>query len=531
MKEIILFTLLSLSLSITLDPCLYGITCDSSNDLCTSRFYSRHLNSICDTDTFTQNMTYSLSSSASCLKLQYPEAIEQECSVCKPGQYIRKNTEHSYRCEYCPVGFYSTSDNSGECTKCEKNVHNVYYYIPEIANSEHIDSVVIIDESGSITISNDKINVKEDCDVYISIDNQEGTKYQCGNDIVISLIKGRHSVDIRGYNINMKLITIKGSGLGGAYQCDDTPIDSSLCSSIGDGYYYSQNLKTCTKCPLYTHLKEGRCIIDDILINEAYMNKLLYTKFASEKKSEKILEYTLNFENNAILITKEDKTEPLFDEIIDVKQVRGEEERGLMIYLAGSTGRGYVYIKCSDSNSKTTSKKGNNIVFIISTNILCPTCLSSEVSYSDSACQNNQYTRTYRTSSSMCKIQKDPSDAITSIDTEDKSMFFSISDINYDLSQALFSQKAFPLEDELLIGEIHNTSYIPEQSVILSCKSESGNWWIWLIVVIAILVIGAGVAVFVLYNKKMMCFKKENLGNDSNTELQSKQEISLTSKS
>ena len=202
-----------------------------------------------------------------------------------------------------------------------------------------------------------------------------------------------------------------------------------------------------------------------------------------------------------------------------------------MIYLAGSTGRGYVYIKCSDSNSKTTTKKGNNIVFIISTNNLCPTCLSSEVSYSDSACQNNQYTRTYRTSSSMCKIQKDPSDAITSIDTEDKSMFFSISDINYDLSQALFSQKAFPLEDELLIGEIHNTSYIPEQSVILSCKSESGNWWIWLIVVIAILVVGAGVAVFVLYNKKMMCFKKENLDNDSNTELQSKQEISLTSKS
>ena len=532
MKEIILFTILSLSLSITLDPCLYGISCDSSSDLCTSRFYSRHLNSICDTDSFTQNMTYSLSSSASCLKLHYPEAIEQECSVCKPGQYIRKNTEHSYRCEYCPIGFYSTSDNSEECTKCDKTAHNVYYYIPEIVNSEHIESVVIIDESGSITISNEKINVKEDCDVYISIDNQEDTKFQCGNDIIISLAKGKHSVDIKGYNLNMKLITIKGSGIGGAYQCNDAPIDSTLCSSIGEGYYYSQNLKTCTKCPLYTHLKEGRCIMDDILVNEAYMNKLLYTKFASEIKTDTVNDYTIHFENNEIYIRENDKSERLYDEIIDVKLVRGEEERGLIIYLAGSTGRGYVYIRCSKINGKTSSKKGNNLVLIINTNNICPTCLSSEVSYSESDCQNNQYTRIYRTSSSMCKIQKDPSDAITSIDTEDKSMFFSISDINYDLSKDLFYQKDFPLEDELLLGEIHNTTYIPEQTVILSCKSDSGSkWWIWLIVVIGILLIGAGIAVFVLYYKKIMCFNKESSGNDSNTELQSKQEISLTSKS
>ena len=132
----------------------------------------------------------------------------------------------------------------------------------------------------------------------------------------------------------------------------------------------------------------------------------------------------------------------------------------------------------------------------------------------------------------MCKIQKDPSDAITSIDTEDKSMFFSISDINYDLSKDLFYQKEFPLEDELLLGEIHNITYIPEQTVILSCKSDSSSkWWIWLIVVIGILIIGAGIAVFVLYYKKMMCFNKESSGNDSNTELQSKQELSLTSKS
>ena len=548
-----IITLFIISKAKSIDNCLYDLQCDPLLDIWTSRFYTRTLNDICDTYTYSQNITYTLSKDAKCKLLSGPSSSTVNCNKCKQGQFIKKNSDHSYRCEYCPVGTYMPDDQhyKDNCITCSQNVHNIFYYFPEHQGKAE-KTFVIISDSGSIKIEYEQLNVKETCDYYMSI--QEGEELQNfpwdnTYEKIVELTKGKYKLIIKGLNFNIKLITIINSSLGGGYTCDDTPIDEAQCSLVDNDVYYSSLAKSCIKCPIYTHMNDkGKCTPNDILVNNAYMNKIFYKSFISSLTSYPnmtISDYIINFEEGYIYNTQT-LTYP-GKELINVQIVRGEKNRGVLLTYIGENEnnksiqvKSKIYISC-DKETTSSTIINEQLVFIIGNKNICPVCLSSELSYSDSECIDNKMNRTYsKNAANLCNIQNDI-EGLVGLDDEDRTMFSSFSTEGQEFLSLFSQNENLPNEDDLVIGgfpPLNEVTYLSSLVQERQCKNEkeddtteSSKLW-WIILLLGLILIMASVVVYLLWQKKKLCFNTSgNTSNisDNTTELQSRNEMNVSS--
>lgn len=547
-----IITLFIISKAISIDNCLYDLQCDPMFDICTSRFYTRILNDLCDTYTYTQNITYTISKDARCQLLSFPSSRTVNCNKCKQGQFIKKNTDHSYRCEYCPIGTYMPNDqhNNDNCMTCSQNVHNIFYYLPEY-QSKAEKTFVIISDIGRIKIEYERLNVKQTCDFYMSLqEGEEMQNFPCenSNEKIVELTKGKHKLIIKGQNLNIKLITIINSSLGGGYNCDDTSIDEAQCSLVGNDVYYSSLTKSCIKCPIFTHMNnKGKCILDDILVNNAYMNKIIYKSFISSLSSYPnltISDYIINFEEGYIYNSKTRTYSG--KELINVQIVRGEKNRGILLSYIGENVNDNsvrmntkIYISC---NKETTSSTiiNDQLVFIIGNKNICPVCLSSELSYSDSECIDNKMNRTYsKNADNLCNIQNDI-EGIVGIEEEDRTMFSSFSIEGQELMFLFPEAENLPNEDDLIGGypPLNEITYLSSLVQERQCKNEKednvpeSSKLLWTILLLGLILVMAAVIVFILWQKKKLCFNKSTTTSDnisdSTIELQHKNEVNVS---
>ena len=411
-----------------LNNCEYDVSkCDVNKDYCTYRFYTEIKNDYCirQLDSYYQDIEYQKIENANCMESSLPTNKTIPCDYCSYGEYTIINEEIK-TCGYCQDNYYNSEEinEEGHCDsicdeqKNKSTIKSLYYKNIEIPNTFNLEKFEIIEPVGSALVFYEKFNETEDSIFFIEIDSNT-SKLISPNDEMISsdnytfytfsipLIYGSHSLHIKGSNIKLNKVIIKGSKEGGNYKCiDKVEIEEEINCGNNNEYYSSLENK-CIKCPIGTTIdKNKKCNIYNQFINNVYTfdNSDINVDLFSNKYEldNNNISYYLNINpSNPLIymknITSENDTETddnidiIGKELKKIKLVKGIKERGIILSYISQKNKSHIYIKCNPNitedtkpqihlkNTVVNNEKIANYFFLIESSKSCPYCLKSEV--------------------------------------------------------------------------------------------------------------------------------------------------------
>lgn len=497
---------------LNLDKCEYDLICNPNN-YCTLKSYNKKISNVCENSK--QKITYELNPIIKCKEIFPPLEEDKICDNCSFGQYRKKGNKNYSTCEFCPEGTYMDKEKHEEdnCLKCNDYISNVKYIYPQVRNSFSFNTT-IFDESGSIRFIYEKNNEKLNNTIFIEID---GKNRKFNNFIpTIKLLQGNHFIQIKSNNSYFEKIIIFGEKEGSGFNClkNSKVVNEKInqCLDLGNQYFFSEKLRSCLKCPEFSYYSNSKCNFISIFQNNFFLIKISFQNFLNKLKNvtlnykindinynidiinQKIYEYSLL--NNKILIG---------EELINIKLINGKIEKGVILEYKGKRNNNfittYVYIKCSSNHfypeiSKQNVNK-NSLGFIILSQDICPVCISSELKYVDSECENDNFKRFFKNENKLCQF--------LSFDNENKSLISNSSSniISYNDNDII---SLFEIKEQLPIKVNYNTDFYLNQSTInIPCIENEINISLILILVFFLIILFAIVynCILSLINKYM----------------------------
>ena len=468
------------------DSCDYDISkCSFSKDICTFRFYLENKTDYCYINTNSKHIEYKKLSEANCQELITPIDKDEPCPHCSYGQFLYEDENINKKmCKYCEESSYNSkeindySSCEGICETHMEKIFNVEnFYDSSKYENENIN---IIEGIGSLIIYYVRFNEKYDTNIFFEIDdNNSSFKLLNPNDknnndyymVNLPLSKGKHSIKIKGNNLNIKKITIKGSDMGGNYNCvDELNTDSDIICEKNDEHY-SKIQNKCMSCPLGTNINQNK--------DCSYINKFINSKFTLDNELLNLnvfsnsyniantqKKFYLNINPTYPLIYYENletnNIEIIAKELNNIKLIKGNNERGFIlsfIYIENNKKSfSHIYLKCSVKNTTedfikyintATSGEETHYFFEVYTNDTCPYCLTSEVEYNENDFECIDKIRTVD-----LHIKENALCVIKNYDESDKSKITNTNDL-------LLSKNSENVIDKLLIENFNITENIP----------------------------------------------------------------------
>ena len=554
------------------NSCDYYIGKCSNDSICTFRFYTEEKNEYCNYLEGTQNITYNKIPWGVCKEIISPLDDEVECEHCSYGQYILINGEDESKCEYCDGDNYNNKIINDEkyCDKiCDladnkKQLNKILYITNFEDHSEYkFNNLNITLTIGYIEVNYEKFNEKEDCHIFIEINdfNNENNKINKTIELInpdensvllsyykfkIPFPKGEYNVTIKGENLKLNKLSITGTEYGGNYECvDKLNIEEETCPNENEHYYPIQKCKRCINGTIIDQNKE--CIFIEQFIDNKFIleNNLLYNiiflssyNYISERENYflsfnptyPLMYYINKIDNNTVIIGKE---------LYKVKLVKGINNRGIILsYLSVDNDQIYItniFLKCNKTNSEDEENIllknitiDNDIIyyfFILETNKTCPYCLDSEISYKEdnSKCiDNKQLVNITIKEESLCVIKPYDNSTDSKLINETSIMLkFNTSDEEDKLLLSYYNiDEKIPIKYEKDDDEI-NTLYQKNITCEYKRKSitEMGTGVLILIIIAGVFgLIVIGVIIWkIIDNNKMNKYKERK--NESLMEL------------
>ena len=539
-----------------LNNCEFDVSnCNANEDVCDFRFYSEIKTDYClkQSESFFQYIEFQKIKNAKCKEITTPPNRNDICDYCSYGQYTFFNdiNKTNLTCYYCENKNYNSKEINDEssCKEIceiendEKQLVKIQYIKHfEIPNYFKMDNIIINQPVGYAIIYYKKFNEKQNTIFFIEIDNNYTQKIIEPNNIEntsniysisIPFTYGEHSLKIKGSNLNLNKILIKGSEKGGNYQCIEKINFSNEIICEKEDEHFSELQKKCTNCPLGTTInKNKKCELYNQIINDKYTldnNEININLFSDnyELINEKI-KYFLNLYPTNPLIYKKDmnsnnnNNDIIGKELKYVKIVKGINERGIILSYISEKDKLYFYIKCNlniteDMKTNIYLKKVtkddfniNNYFFVIESNTSCPFCITSEVNITEK--NDSQCIKGLKKAS--VTIKNDSLCVIKNFDTEEKLKLKN--DINI-----LLNKNSSDDEDQILIQNFEIDEEIPvkyeeeNDEVIYSyekdvkCVDEEKNHALFIAVLVLFIFVtlvclglGAVIVIKILDNKK-----------------------------
>ena len=405
------------------DNCDYYINKCSNDIYCTYRFYSENKSEYCNYLEGIETIIYNKIDEAVCTELIKPPNIEVECEHCTYGQKLFLHEENESKCIYCDEYYYNSkliNDEEtceGICDVEDNKLINKILYITSFDDPSQIinENIIIELDLGYLEVKYEKFNEKNDTNIFIEINDlnlnrtktielinpEEEYLYQNYYHFNIPIEKGNYSISIKGKNLKLKKISIKGSNEGGNYKCVDKLNTNAEKTCPKKDEYYSKINDACSKCLKGSIIDFNKqCIfIEQFINNKFYFDNynLINNIFsASYNIKEKENEYFLNI-NPAFpliyLIDKNKATTIIGKELYQVKLVKGINNRGIILsFISNDNNEKYItniFIKCKTNmeeednnliyNNMIKKDDINNFFFTLLSNESCPYCLVSEI--------------------------------------------------------------------------------------------------------------------------------------------------------
>ena len=536
--------------------CEYDISkCSFTKDYCTHRFYHEIKNNYCFYNTNTRSISYSKLGESSCQELITPIPSDETCSHCSYGQYLYEEQEQNKKyCKYCENNNYNSKkiNDLSDCEEtCDKYMEKILI-IDEFEDSSKYENkkINIVEGIGYIIIYYVRFNEKVDCKIFIELDdNDSSLKLVNPNDYIenldnnnyysinLPLNKGKHSIKIKGGNLYLKKIIIKGSDEGGYYNCVDklNYENEKICEKNNEHYSIIQ--ENCTTCPIGTKIDLNKyCNYVNKIINNKYIldNELLNLKiFAQTYSIGDETKYYININPNYPLIyyKNENNMNIIGKELYNIKLVKGNKYRGIIlsfIYIEKENEKkittfSHFYLSCdlSDSTkeefeyiSKIDSEEDTHYFFKIYTNSSCPYCLTSEVKmkYNES-----EYKCINKTKTVDLEIKENSLCIIKSYNANDESKISDTNEIllkfNSEKREDKLLIEQFKIDEDIPINyETEDDDIVTSYKKILKCKEEiviSNGMIVLIIVAIALGLCLIGVIIW----KIIVAMKKKGKNN------------------
>ena len=317
--------------STILNNCDFYVNKCTEGDICTFRFYSEKSEGN-NYKEGSQIIYYDKIDEGICSELTPPSKKEVDAEQCSYGQSrkLKGNEEYVYTCEHCPENSYNNeiiNDDftcKDDCNIVEKEYKKIFY-IYDFEDQSQFDYNISIGENiGYVEINYEKFNLKEDAIIFVEIDKNDTNKtlqlinpneknlIKDGNFLFkIPLSKGQYEFHLKGKNLKITTIKIINSAEGGNYLCLDklNPTEEIICHARE---YYSQNIKKCRECPLFSFIGENsKCEFVEQIFNGDFDldNSLLL------KSNLFLNDYTINGKENNKFHLNLNPTFPLIFEI------------------------------------------------------------------------------------------------------------------------------------------------------------------------------------------------------------------------
>ena len=496
-----------------LNRCEYNVSkCNLNEDYCTYRFYSEVKNDYCikQFDSFYQEIEYKKIQNANCMEISIPPSQNSLCEYCSYGQYSNIINGTNKECKYCQNYYYNSKEINEEysckeiCETENKQLIKILY-INNFDNPSNynIDNIEITQPIGYIVINYEKFNEKINTIFYIEIVSVSTLKLIDPNNNEINLnyysfsipiVYGKHSLKIKGSNLKLNKIIIKGSSEGGNYKCIDKINITEEIKCGNNDEYYSLLQNKCMNCPLGTIIdKNKKCGIYTQFINDIYTldNNEINLNFFSNiyELDNEDIKYYLNINpTNPLIYLKNntsnninDKPKIIGKELKNIKTVKGINERGIILTFISEKDNSYVYMKCNPYLSEihnfelylkniSIENEGKenitNYYFIIESNSSCPYCLTSEVNFesSDSKCINGKKKENVLIkNNSLCVIKSFENEEKLKL-KDNKNILLNI---NTTDSEGLKIIKNFEINEEIPIKYEHK-----DDNIIISYEKE-----------------------------------------------------------
>ena len=276
--------------------CDYYINKCTNDIYCTFRFYSEIKSEYCNTEKNNQNITYDKISGGICEELIPPPDKQIVCDHCTYGQYLYINKEKEIsKCIYCNESSYNNKTINDEET-CEgicddkKQLIKIIYSNNLEDPSEYINDKININTAmGFIGVNYVKFNELENCNVFVEINDltndnnsktielinpneEEETSLDDDYFFNIPIEKGIYNITIKGKNLKINKISIKGTENGGNYKCVDTINTDQEETCPNDDEYYSVIENKCIKCTNGSIINDNKnCFFIEQFINNKFV--------------------------------------------------------------------------------------------------------------------------------------------------------------------------------------------------------------------------------------------------------------------
>ena len=420
------------------DNCDYYVNKCSNDIYCTFRFYSEQKSEYCNYLDGKETIIYNKIDDSVCTELIKPPNIEEECEHCTYGQRLFKYSENETKCIYCNENNYNYNNklinDEEECDQIcdiDSKLMNKISYIDSFDDPSQIINETINIEIylGYIEVKYEKFNEKENTNIFIEINDlyfnksktielinpEEENIYQNYYHFNIPIEKGKYSISIKGKNLKLNKISIKGSDEGGNYKCVDKLNNNDENTCPKEDEHYSPINDKCEKCLKGSTIDYNKqCIFIDQFINNLFIldNTILINKIfqSSYNIISEENEYFLNI-NPAFpllyLVDKNKATTIIGKELYKIKLVKGINNRGIILsFISNDNNKKYIsniFIKCkTDIKDEENNMIYNGFVeendinyyfFTLQSNTSCPYCLVSEVDIIDETrCVHKQKT-------------------------------------------------------------------------------------------------------------------------------------------
>lgn len=411
-----------------LDECEYDVNKCKEDDNCTFRFYSEIKKDYCiqQLDSFYQEVEYQKIKDAKCMELSTLPNKTILCEYCSFGEYTKINGNKK-TCHYCENNNYNpkeiNEENSCESICKEENnkqpVKVFYYKNFENPSNLKIEKIEIIQPKGTALIAYKKYNEKQNTIFYIEINSNytvklinpkdEGTNLDYYT-FTIPFTYGNHSLYIKGSNLKVDKVLIKGSKEGGNYKCIDKVNINEEIKCQKNNEFYSSLQNKCLNCPLGTTIdKNGNCELYNQFINGIYTfdnNNINVDLFSNnyELENQNITYYLKINPTNPLIYMKNktsndtnDNIDIIGSELKKIKLVKGMNNRGMILFFISGKDKSFIYIKCNPKitedmkpqiylkNITVDNDNVTNYFFMIESNTSCPYCLTSEVTFDENS--------------------------------------------------------------------------------------------------------------------------------------------------
>lgn len=419
------------------DDCQYYINKCPDDTYCTFRFYSEKVSDYCNIFGNTQTISYNKIPYGICQEIISPIEKEIECHHCTYGQYLVKDGDKT-KCEYCSFNntFNDKEINDEEfCNEsCDikyngKQLNKIYYITSFEDPSEFVlEDIKVVLIIGYIQVNYEKFNERENANIFLEINdlnnyqdktielinpNENGSNdYQFN----IPIEKGLYYIKIKGKNLKINKISIKGSEEGGNYKCVDKLNINEEETCLNEDEHYSPIHQGCIKCKKGSIIdKNKECIFFEQFTNNKFIldnNNLLMSQLLNNQIKMNLNGYDYFFNLNPsfpLIYYSDDKKDNTIigKELDNVHIVKGINNRGYILsYLSIDNNIKYItniYFKCNTTNMEDEERIILNkkaivndttqyYYFTVLTNDSCPYCLNSEVDYIDLGyqCRNKE---------------------------------------------------------------------------------------------------------------------------------------------